>query len=586
MVVGDVEPQARLERLDLRAARRWLVTARAELGARRQEIDALNVFPVADSDTGTNLFVTLDAAVDAVREQTGSAGPHDRAPDLRHAAAALARAAMLTARGNSGVIFSQLLRGVSEVLAEGVFEDASDGVAGGGPSATGMDAASLARSLRRAADLAHAGVTRPVEGTILTVAAAAATGAERGLAAGGDLHTVTAEAVTAARAALALTTAQLPALRAAGVVDAGGAGYVVLLEALERVLSGAATPVGWHRALPVSPDAVRLATPPGALPVTRPGGARWSSSEAAGLLPDGPAYEVMYLLSDSSEDAVRRLRGALDDLGSSVIVVGGPDIWNVHAHVDDVGAALEAGVQAGRPHRIVVTHLATTPRPPGPGPVAVVACAVGPGLEQVFRASGAGVVAGRPGRGASTGQILDAVRATGAATVLVLPNDDDSMLAAEAAATVAGDAGIAVHVVRSRAAVQGIAALAVFDPSAGSADNLLAMTSAVAATRHGGVAVASRDGLTSAGWCHPGDVLGMVDGDVVTIGSDVALVGGDVAQRLLGSGGELLTIVTGAGAAPELGVAVGAVARTRRRDVEVSVIEGGQGDCPLLLGVE
>ncbi|HET7661245.1 MAG TPA: hypothetical protein VFK66_12720, partial [Oryzihumus sp.] len=218
--------------------------------------------------------------------------------------------------------------------------------------------------------------------------------------------------------------------------------------------------------------------------------------------------------------------------------------------------------------------------------LAVVACAAGPGLADVFRAAGAGVVDSGPGRRASTGQILEAIREAHAMAVLVLPNDADTYLAAEAAARAAADEGVEVHVVRSRAAVQGIAALAVFDAGAGARDNLLAMTSAAASTRQGAVTVADREALTSAGWCHAGDVLGVVEGDVVAIGDDLSVVAGDVVERLLGSGGELLTVVTGEQAPADLGDTVAAAARIRRRDLEVTVLAGGQPAYPLLLGVE
>ena len=559
----DDQGRQRLERLDALAARRWALTTRAVFAARRSEIDALNVFPVPDGDTGTNLYLTLDSALDAVRGSAGAPGSAGQ-PDLARDAERLARATLLAARGNSGVILSQLVRGLSEVVGQEA------------DRAGGLDGRTLARALRRASDLARASVTRPVEGTILSVATAAALAAE-GVAAGtgATLYDVAAAALSAARTALDETTAQLPALARAGVVDAGAAGYVLVLESLLHVVSGAGT----HGR--GGGDLGSLARPqwaPSAVP------AEGGPGDAG-----GPAYEVMFLLADSDSGRVAALRKALDDLGDSLLVVGGPDLWNVHVHVDDVGAALEVGMQAGRPHRIRVTHLAerSGPRRSGPvTPVAVVACAPGEGLADVFRASGAGVVRSAPGRRASAGQILDEIHAVHALSVIVLPNDSDTQLAAEAAARAAADEGVEVHVVRSRAVVQGVAALAVFDPALGPDANLQAMHRAAAATRHGAVSVASREALTEAGRCRPGDVLGLVDGEIVLVGSDLARVGGEVLERLLGSGGELLTIVTGSDAPAGLGGSLAAAARTRRRDVEVSVIHGGQPTYPLLLGVE
>ncbi|MEP7017358.1 MAG: DAK2 domain-containing protein [Actinomycetota bacterium] len=558
---------SRLERLDSRAARRWAIATRVAFATHRAEIDELNVFPVPDRDTGTNLYMTLDTALEAAREASRGSG-QGAEPTLAGDAAALARACLLAARGNSGVILSQLVRGLSEVIAEA----AGRGI-GGMRGLAGIDAPTLALAVRRASDRAYASVTRPVEGTILSVAAAAAGAAELAVAKGSDLYAVVHASLAAARVALAATTAQLPSLSRAGVVDAGGMGYVLVLEALERVIAGELAtdprPVRGARSQP-------LASPP-------------STRESHGGEPEGPAYEVMYLLSDSTESAVSGLRVRLDQLGDSVLVVGGDDLWNVHAHVDDIGAAMEAGVEAGRPHRIQVTHFRDHGRArmsaSHAGLVAVVACAAGEGLAEVFNAAGATVVHSRSGLRASAGQLLDAIRSTGSRCVLVLPNDGDTELAAEAAATAAGEAGLEVYVVPSQSAVQGVAALAVYESAASVQANLDAMTEAASATRYGAVTVASKKVLTGVGWCEPGDVVGVVGGEVVAVGKDLAVVGSEVVARLFASGGELMTIINGAGGGTDLSAAVAASAREGRK-VEVTVIEGGQASYPLLLGVE
>lgn len=554
----------RLERLDSRAARRWAIATRVAFANHRAEIDELNVFPVPDRDTGTNLYMTLDTALEAAREASSGAGQGGE-PTLAGDAAALARACLLAARGNSGVILSQLVRGLSEVIAEA----AARGIGG----MRAIDAPTLALAVRRASDRAYASVTRPVEGTILSVAAAAASAAELAVSVGADLYAVVHASLAAAREALAATTAQLPSLARAGVVDAGGMGYVLVLEALERVIVGE---------LATDPRPVRGARPqPSPSPVV--------PRECGRGDPQGPAYEVMYLLSDSTEGAVSELRVRLDQLGDSVLVVGGEDLWNVHVHVDDVGAAIEAGLEAGRPRRIEVTHFGDQERArtsvSREGSVAVVACAAGEGLAEVFGAAGAVVVPSRPGLRASAGQLLDAIRSTGSRCVLVLSNDRDTELAADAAASAAGDAGLEVYIVPSRSAVQGIAAVAVFDATASARDNLLAMSGAASATRYGAVTVAGKKALSDVGWCHPGDILGVIDGDVVAVGNDLAVVGSEVVARLLAGGGELVTIINGAGGGPELTAAVAASAR-EGHDVEVCIIEGGQAIYPLLLGVE
>ena len=614
-VSGD---RGRLTRLDARAARRWAVATRSAFAAHRGELDDLNVFPVPDGDTGTNLYITLDSALEAAREpfEPGEGGRSGRrfpgsgpgsAGLLANDAAALARTTLVAARGNSGVILSQLVRGMSEVIAQTAAPGGDDAAAAGGegratPPGTavknggfdgssqpdGLDGPMLARAMRRASERAYASVTRPVEGTILSVAAAAATAAEQAAETGSDLYAVAHESLAAARVALAATTAQLPVLARAGVVDAGGLGYVLVLEALELVIAG--EPGGTVASNDARPEHVARLSPKALRAAAHAEGVGGGDDRGE---PAGPAYEVMYLLSDSDEEAVARLRSRLDTLGDSVLVVGGEDLWNVHVHVDDVGAAIQAGIEAGHPHRIAVTNFGDQQRARtassgsgGLGPVAVVACAAGTGLAEVFSAAGAVSVFNGPGRRASAGQLLDAIRSAGSHCVIVLPNEKGTLLAAEAAASAAADGGLEVHVVQSRSAVQGIAALAVFERTASVRDNLIAMSGAAGATRPGAVTVAGKEAQTSAGRCHPGDILGAVGGDVVVVGNDLAVVGAKVVARLLDGGGELLTVISGVGGGPELSAAVAQSARADHPNVEVSIIDGGQATYPLLLGAE
>ncbi len=555
--------------LDVNAVRRWAVLIRATLAARRAEIDAMNVFPVPDGDTGTNLYLTVDAAIEQmVREEP--------ARTAGEAVTHFAQSLLRTGRGNSGVILSQLARGLAEVCAD----------------AETIDGPLLRAGLAKADVRAWEAVSDPKEGTILSVSRAMAHGAEQ--SADDSLYAVTTSALTAAEKALERTPEQLDVLARAGVVDAGGAGLVLVLEGLERLVAGddARVVLGlregdrrtrFHR----TPDQ-------GLLHVTRPLDA---VPPAEGDEP-APEYEVMYLLAESTPERIEALRARLVGLGDSVLVVGGDDVWNIHAHVDDVGAAIEAGIEAGRPHRIRVTRLVSGDSPETHVPTSaahadavtgLVACTAGDGLAQLFREAGATVVPSGPGQRASTGQLIDAVREVhgrGVEGVIILPNDRDTELAAAAAARVVADEGIEAFVVRARTVVQGIAALAVFDPAAPLASNVLGMQSAASATRHGAVTVANREALTSGGSCRPGDVLGVVDGDIVIVGSDQAEVGAEVVRRLLSSGGELLTVVSGADAPAGLVQAVSAAARSERRDLEVARIHGGQPVYTVLLGVE
>lgn len=568
-------------------ARHWALLTRAALAARRTEIDALNVFPVPDGDTGTNLYLTFDAAIDevvAVHERAGILGTASLVRECH----TLKRAILLSARGNSGVIVSQIIGGICDVVIDA--------------GAEVVDAPLLAAAFARGAAAARACVAHPQEGTILTVADAGAAAAVDAANRGGSLADVAQAAVDASRSALARTPDQLEALARAGVVDAGGAGCVLMLESFHRTITGrwtddentllSAGPAlqrrdEW-RAEPVAGAGVGAGVTghealPGHDPLDRE--ADHGGEGAAGG--DGPAYEVMYLLNATEPAAVETLTHTLDGLGDSLLVVGGPDLWNVHVHVDDPGAAVEAGIAAGRPERIRISHFATQARTrEHPSPIAVVACAAGPGIATLLREAGATVVPSAPGRRASAGQLLAAARATGAPSVVILPGDRDTLMAAGVAAEAAMGEGIDAHVVPARTTVQTLAALAVLDPARAVHANVVAMTGAAVATRHGAVSVATKEALTWAGVCHPGDILGIVDGDVAFLGTEIEVAAREVLDRLLSAGGELVTLVVGADAAPGLGERAAAALERDRPEIEVLVLEGGQPVYPLLIGVE
>jgi uncharacterized protein len=554
-VAGTVAGHAVLDVVDASAARRWAVTALAALGHAREEIDALNVYPVPDGDTGTNLYLTLEAACAAVLALPADSG-------VAEVARGFARGALLGARGNSGVITAQLFHGWADVLAE-------RGV---------LDAGSLREAVARADAQAWAAVETPVEGTILSVSRESARAAGEAPAAA-SLGDLVGRCVGAAREALARTPDQLDVLRRAGVVDAGGRGLVVVLEALDDVVNGRRRPRDDPR------GRRRPLLPPVRLPACS---GDEGHPEHRG--PSDPAYEVMYLLDAQARD-VGALRTRLAALGDSLVVVGGGGLWHVHVHTDDPGAAVEAGVVAGRPHSVRITHFAeqtarreqSTLRQVATG---LVACAAGPGLAQLFGDAGAVVVRTGDGRRPSTADLLAAVRRAGAQGVVVLPNDADTVPVARAAAAAAREEGIRVGVVPTRAQVQGLAAAAVHDASRPFDDDVAQMSAAAGAARDGAVTVAARDAMTLAGPCRTGDALGVVQGEFAVVGGDVSEVAVAVTERLLSQGGELVTIVVGEAGGEEAAQAVAAHLRTTRRDLEVSVLHGGQARYPLLLGVE
>lgn len=548
--------------------RAWARTALSELGRARVEIDELNVYPVPDGDTGTNLYLTWEAACEALPEGELT---------FAEAVQAFGRGALLGARGNSGVITSQLVRACGLRLAENLPPQPSPPEPAEGEPASRpeggrlvdvrmSEAAAFADALVFAADAAYSAVAQPVEGTMLTVARKAGEAALEAANAGKTLPEVCLAAVAAARVALTKTTEQLEQLRRAGVVDAGGAGLVVILGAMESVLSGRA---------PSATSGVPARVPPQEMP----------GAAGTDLDPDGPAYEVMYLL-EAPDEQIGEFRQQLAGLGDSVVVVGGDELWNVHVHTDDVGATIELGIGIGKPYRIRVTHFADMAHPAPVPNRAVIAVAAGDGLAALFAEAGAVVVQGGPGRRCSTGELLKAIERSGAPEIVLLPNDSDSIAVAEAAATAARQDGVRVAVIPTRAQVQGLAAIAVHDPERSFDDAVVQLSAAAGQTRHGAVTIAVKDAWTMAGTCRIGDALGVVDGDFTLITDDLETAATGVVDRLLGGGGELMTVVTGRDVDAKLVDALVRHVRRIRRDVDVVVYDGGQERYPLLIGVE
>ncbi|MFF4274774.1 DAK2 domain-containing protein [Streptomyces sp. NPDC001536] len=630
---------------DALAVRTWCGLALTALGRAREEIDAINVYPVADGDTGTNLYLTMESAVAAVeavfeghevgpgghRSGSGDAGK----PSSADVARAMAHGALIGARGNSGTILAQLLRGMAQVLAADSETAHTDG-------------AGLRLAFRHAADSARQAVAHPVEGTVLSVASAAADAAET---TDGGCGVVARAAYEGAREALAATPGQLAVLERAGVVDAGGRGLVAVLGALVETFTGEAPGAvsgrlaraghegsgGFHARVDTggaetadgvaAPDGGRAGSA-GAAPGDRasaaygdprggsPGGGETAfdsgaaarvearaagaagpgdADECADSLPEqgGPAFEVIYLL-EAEDEAVDRLRTRLDGLGDSLVVVGGDGLWNVHVHVDDAGAAVEAGVEAGRPYRIRITHFGLGDvhtrggeRPPRERVQrAVVAVVPGEGLAGLYTEAGATTVLARPGEPPASGEMVEAVRRAHAREVVLLPNDADLRHTAAAAAEQARAEGIRVALIPTRSAVQGIAALAVHEPERRFDEDVVSMTSAAGATRYAEVAVAERQSWTMAGICQAGDVLGLIDGDVAVIGSDVTAAAETVLDRMLSAGGELVTLVLGDEAPDSIADHLEARVREGHLGVDTVVYRGGRQGALLLIGVE
>ncbi|MGH6653881.1 MAG: DAK2 domain-containing protein [Actinocrinis sp.] len=604
-----------LETLDGSAVRLWSRACLAALGRAREEIDALNVFPVPDADTGTNLFLTFESACEGLDALDTSADASSAG--AAGALAALAAGALKGAHGNSGVILSQLLRGLADEVGAAVRD--------GQPAGPQV----LAAALADAAELAWQAVAAPAEGTILTVARAAAEAATAvvdnadvpGDWAFPPTFSAVAEAARdAAVAALARTPEQLAVLAEAGVVDAGGRGLCILLDVLAALLGG----YDPERAVPTGRGRVRVAPPVAA--------ALSAAPRAEPTVTVTPAFEVVYLL-ESGDAQISQLRSALTDIceqggGDSLVIAGGAGTYRVHIHVDRPGPVIEAAIKLGRPYDLrvdsLVNCLIETPlvdvgesltasqhavgaailmdsqplslstSQVAPGRV-VLAAAPGPGIADLFVEAGAVPLPCATGRPPTSAQLSRAIADAGVEEIVVLVNDADGLAAASAAAEQVhrGTSGMRVAVVPSKAVVQGIAALAVHEPARRFDADIVAMTAAAGATRHAALQVAEDDAWTMAGVCHAGDVLGFIEGDVALIAPTLREAALTLVDRMVSAGGEMVTLVTGDGldAAGGPGAAglveqVTARVHARRPEMDVVAYDGGQGGWPLLIGVE
>jgi hypothetical protein len=416
-----------------------------------------------------------------------------------------------------------------------------------------------------------------VEGTILTVLReAAGAAASTDTPAGEDLAEFLLRVYQRAEEALASTPELLPVLKQAGVVDAGGAGFLLLLAAFLEEVTGEEVAL---------PEAIFRAAAVHLLPA----GAE-STDDVSGL-----RYEVMYLLRSEDGTAGDRLRDAWAEIGDSVVVVGDGGVWNCHIHTDSIGAAIEAGITLGRPERIKITDLLEQaadeahhrepvfrPLPAfAEAPVGVVA--VGSGVVDLFREAGAqGVVAGGQTMNPSVRDVLSVVEDVAAGTVIVLPNNKNIIAVAEQLDAISTKT---VHVVPTRSVPEGLAAMLAFLPANDPASSVAAMRAAAAGCGWGEVTQAVRDAATPAGAIRQGDWLGVVNGEVGVIAPSASEAAVGVLDALVHSEAEVVTVITGADADDAVTAAIAGHLEAAH-DVMVSVVAGGQPLYPYLFGVE
>ncbi len=530
-----------------------VVAFRDALNDHREVINNLNVYPVPDGDTGTNMSLTLRSVVD----ELDSAGA-----DMAGVCQAIAHGSLMGARGNSGVIMSQILRGLVGVIAG---HDEVDGTL-------------FAEALAAAAKGAYGAVGNPVEGTILTVVREAGEAAVLAAGEGRDLVGVLDAASDEGGASLERTPTLLQVLADAGVVDAGGAGLLLFLDAALHVADGRAMPEPSLTAPPAEP--------------IRPEG----DDHEPGIA--DLRYEVMFLL-DAPDDLIDGFKSAWAEVGDSIVVVGGDGIFNCHIHCDDIGAAIECGIDVGRPHKIRVTDLleeleerdrvqagmADTGVVSGdPVPTAVVAVAIGSGVVSILKSMGVhAVVTGGQSMNPSTADLVEAVESVPAPEVVILPNNKNIIPVAE---QVDAQTSRTVRVVPTRGIAEGIASLMAYDPQATAESNAGNMAATAEGVAAGEVTQAVRDSTSDAGPIASGDWIGIARAGIVSVRETMAAAATGLLAHMIDEDHELLTVIAGQGADADATAEIEAWVAENHADVEVEVHAGGQPLYPYYFGLE
>ena len=566
-----------LEHFGADALRHTVIAFRDTMRRHQEGINRLNVYPVPDGDTGTNMARTLDAVV---AELDGAD------VGLEPTCEAISHGSLMGARGNSGVILSQILRGLAATLR-------TAGVAG---------APKVAAALKAASNAAYEAVLKPIEGTILTVVRETADAAQRAAADGATLATMLRVARAAGRAALANTPEQLAVLKDAGVVDAGGAGFMLFMDSAVHIVDGDPLP---EPEVVDGPSAEQLEAV-----------AHRNASDGTVDVSE-LRYEVMFLMNLADEKA-KDFKNGWGAIGDSIVVVGSEGLYNCHIHTNDIGAAIEVPLQlGGLPYRIRVTdlfeemaeehaareathgvavngssssheavhkHSPTAALPPVT--CAVVSVCSGDGLAELFGQMGVhGVVIGGQTLNPSTSELLDAVEHMNAEQVIILPNNKNIIPVANQVNALTGKD---VRVVPTCSMPEALAALVSYDPEASALENFTNMSNAARSVSTGEVTQAVRDTKTEAGNVRNGDWIGLVRGDgVVAIGPTVVDAANLLLDHLISDlGTELLTVITGVDATARMTAEIIAYVSEHHDHVEVEVHAGGQPLYPYLFGVE
>lgn len=507
------------------------------LKVHKEEINAMNVFPVPDGDTGTNMLLTMQAVQEAILNSPSR--------DMTSVCQAISRGSLMGARGNSGVVLSQILKGITEVIAEN----------------EAADVQVMASALIRGSEVAYRAVMKPVEGTILTVVREASEEGARSKDGQVSLEDWFTGVVLKARETLEYTPELLPVLKEAGVVDAGGRGLLAIFEGMLAYLTG--------EELQVIEEEVGQAV---AMELSQVEDFR---------------YEAQFILH-CKDSRAERYREMLHELGGSVLVVGGDKLYRVHVHTDELGKVIEEASNIGRLSDVEITDLKLqveeldTARAVEVKPIGVVAVAVGDGIKEILRSMGVDyIVDGGQSMNPSTAEMLDAIENVPQEKVLLIPNNKNIIPAAEQTREITEKEVVVVPAV---SIAEGFAAMVAYDPRSEMESNRERMSLAMERVKTGAVTVAVRDSKGKPGKIKKGNYIGLFKGEIVSAAGDPLAAAGMLLESMLEDDDEIVSMVIGDDAYgldhSEL------MGLLEDKGLEVEVIDGGQPVYHYIFGVE
>ena len=540
--------------------------AATRLGKQAEYVNSLNVFPVPDGDTGTNMGMTMDNGAKAVSDQTAST--------VGEVGQILSKGLLMGARGNSGVITSQLFRGFGQSI-KGKIE---------------LDGKDLASAFQSGVEVAYRAVMKPVEGTILTVSRGAATAAIKKAESTDDAVEVMRAALEGAKAALAKTPEMLPVLKEVGVVDSGGQGLVFIYEGFLSALTGEYIASEDFQATPAT--------------MTEMINAEHHKSVAGHVATEdikfGYCTEIMVALKQGptyvKDFDYEEFRNYLSNLGDSLLVVNDDEIVKVHVHTEDPGLVMQEGLKYGALVKVKVDNMrnqhdaqvqkeeAVQTEQSAPKDFALITVVAGDGLADIFKSQGVDyVISGGQTMNPSTEDIVKAIEQVNAKNVIILPNNKNIFMAAQSAAEVVD---VNAAVVETRTVPQGFTSLLAFDPSQSIEANVEAMTASLSDVTSGSVTLAVRDTTIDGLEIHENDILGMVDGKILVSTPDMDQALLDTFDKMIDEDSEIVMIYVGEEGNKEQAQTIADKLEAAHEDIEVEIFQGDQPVYPYIFSVE